>query len=88
MNGIDRLMLGTQDRAAIAEAVAVLRSRFAAESVTLYGSKANGTDDAESDIDLQSGPSCQSLVTTAVSFEWAIVLMPSRKGLVRFHRVL
>ena len=52
MNGIDQLTLKAQDRSAIAEAVAVLRSRFAAESVTLYGSKASGTDDAESDIDL------------------------------------
>ncbi|MBI3371494.1 MAG: nucleotidyltransferase domain-containing protein [Betaproteobacteria bacterium] len=52
MNGIGELTLKARDRAAIAEAVAVLRSRFAAESVTLYGSKANGTDDAESDIDL------------------------------------
>ncbi len=52
MSGIDRATLKLNDRAAIAEAVAMLRSRFAAESVTLYGSKANGTDDAESDIDL------------------------------------
>ena len=52
MNGIDQLTLKAQDRSAITEAVAILRSRFAAESVTLFGSKANGTDDAESDIDL------------------------------------
>jgi predicted nucleotidyltransferase len=62
MNGIDQITLKDNDRTAIAEAVAVLRSRFAAESVTLYGSKASGTDDAESDIDL--------LVLTSRALGW------------------
>ncbi len=62
MNGIDQLTLKAQDRAAIAEAVALLRARFAAESVTLYGSKASGTDDVESDIDL--------LVLTSRALDW------------------
>ena len=61
-NGIDRIALKARDRAAITEAVAVLRSRFSAESVTLYGSKAGGTDDAESDIDL--------LVLTSRALAW------------------
>jgi len=40
------------DRAAIAAAVRLLRSRFLVERVMLYGSKVRGTDDKESDIDL------------------------------------
>ena len=62
MNGIDAIPLKAHDRAAIAAAVAVLRSRFSAVSVTLYGSKASGTDDAESDIDL--------LVLTSRALGW------------------
>lgn len=51
MSGIDRVTHKQRDCPAIIEAVAMLRSRLAAESVTLYGSRANGTDDAESGID-------------------------------------
>jgi predicted nucleotidyltransferase len=46
------LQLKEQDRRAIAAAVEVLRERFPVARVTLFGSKARGTDDTESDIDL------------------------------------
>ena len=52
MKTINDIVLSDQDRAAIQEAVAVVRSRFPVERVVLYGSKANGTDTPESDIDL------------------------------------
>ena len=52
MKTLDKLALSEHDRAAIGEAAQLLRSRFSAERVILYGSKANGTDDDESDIDL------------------------------------
>jgi len=41
-----------RDREAIQAAVRLLRARFPVEQVVLFGSKARGTDDAESDIDL------------------------------------
>jgi predicted nucleotidyltransferase len=40
------------DRTAIEASVRLLRERFPVERVILFGSKARGTDDAESDIDL------------------------------------
>lgn len=52
MKTFAELALRDHDRAAIGEAARLLRSRFSAARVMLYGSKANGTDDVESDIDL------------------------------------
>jgi predicted nucleotidyltransferase len=49
---IDQLELSANDRRAIEEAVALLRDRFPVERVILFGSKARGDDDAESDVDL------------------------------------
>ena len=62
MKTLAQLSLDERDRAAIAEAVGLLRSRFPVERVMLYGSKARGTDDEESDIDL--------LVLTSRKLEW------------------
>lgn len=44
--------LSGAERAALREATAVLRERFPVRSLTLFGSKARGDDDAESDVDL------------------------------------
>lgn len=52
MKKLAQISLDERDRVAIAEAVGLLRSRFPVERVMLYGSKARGTDDEESDIDL------------------------------------
>ena len=52
MKKLAQIFLDDRDRAAIAAAVGLLRSRFPVERVMLYGSKARGTDDEESDIDL------------------------------------
>lgn len=52
MKTLAQLALTERDRVAIAAAVRLLRSRFPVERVMLYGSKARGTDDKESDIDL------------------------------------
>jgi predicted nucleotidyltransferase len=46
------LALAPHDRAAVLEAAAVLAAHLPVERVVLYGSKARGDDDAESDIDL------------------------------------
>jgi predicted nucleotidyltransferase len=50
------------DRRAIAEAKRILQEQFPVERVVLYGSKARGTDDPESDIDL--------LVLTTRQLDW------------------
>ena len=52
MKRLSELRLQQKDRDAIAAAVELLRERFPVESVTLFGSKATGRDDSESDIDL------------------------------------
>jgi predicted nucleotidyltransferase len=46
------IQLADRDREAIERAAAVLRGQFPVERIILYGSKARGDDDAESDIDL------------------------------------
>ena len=46
------LMLGTNERAAIQEATRILKQEFPVEDVILFGSKARGDSDPESDIDL------------------------------------
>ncbi|MBI5446345.1 MAG: nucleotidyltransferase domain-containing protein [Deltaproteobacteria bacterium] len=62
MKTISDIHLHPKDRAAIAAAVRLLRERFPVQSVTLFGSKATGRDDAESDIDL--------LVLTSRKLTW------------------
>ena len=62
MKALDQISLKTNDRRAIEKAVRVLQSQFPVERVVLYGSKATGTDDAESDIDL--------LVLTTRDLDW------------------
>ncbi|MEE8428785.1 MAG: nucleotidyltransferase domain-containing protein [Gammaproteobacteria bacterium] len=52
MKTFDHIALEDKDRRAIAATVRLLQQRFPVERVILYGSKARGTDDEESDIDL------------------------------------
>jgi predicted nucleotidyltransferase len=52
MKTLADIALRPGDRAAIDEAARVLRERFPVEEVILFGSKARGDDDPESDIDL------------------------------------
>ena len=49
------LALAPHDRAAVLEAAAVLAAHLPVERVVLYGSKARGDDDAESDIVIVAG---------------------------------
>lgn len=49
---IDDVQLQPRDRRAIQEAAELLRQRFSVDQIILFGSKARGDDDAESDIDL------------------------------------
>ena len=49
---VDDIRLQPHDRVAIAEAACLLRGRFPVVRVIVFGSKARGDDDAESDIDL------------------------------------
>lgn len=52
MKTLDQAQLTENDRSAVESAAAILRERFPVEKVILFGSKARGEDDAESDIDL------------------------------------
>ena len=52
MRMLDHVQLKPNDRAATERAAQILRQRFPIEQVILFGSKARGEDDAESDIDL------------------------------------
>jgi predicted nucleotidyltransferase len=52
MNSFDNLNIKDQEKAAIMEASRLLREKFHAKEVILFGSKARGDDDMESDIDL------------------------------------
>ena len=49
---IEDIQLQPRDRQAIHEAADLLRHRFPVDQIILFGSKARGDDDAESDIDL------------------------------------
>ena len=60
---ITSLHLADNDRAALAAAIAAIQDRWPVERIILFGSKARGDDDAESDIDL--------LVMTTTSVEAA-----------------
>ncbi len=52
MKTIAQLSLKANDRKAIEAAKKLLAQKYPVELIVLYGSKATGTDDAESDIDL------------------------------------
>ena len=52
MKKIDELSLDEKEINAVKHASKLLRERFPVEEVILYGSKARGDDDPESDIDL------------------------------------
>jgi len=52
MKTLDDIRLSPKDRSAIQAAAAVLREKFPVEQIVLFGSKARGEDDPESDIDL------------------------------------
>ena len=52
MNTLDNLSIKENEKNAILEASAMLRETFPVKEVVLFGSKARGDDDEESDIDL------------------------------------
>ncbi len=52
MKTLDDLSLNEREKSAIVEASRLLRERFPVKDVILFGSKARGDDDPESDIDL------------------------------------
>lgn len=52
MKNLDNLHLSEWEKKAIADATRMLKDRFPVEEVILFGSKARGDDDKESDIDL------------------------------------
>ncbi|MDZ7697081.1 MAG: nucleotidyltransferase domain-containing protein [Deltaproteobacteria bacterium] len=52
MKAFKELKLETNEKAAIQEATRILKDRFSVEDVILFGSKARGDSDPESDIDL------------------------------------
>jgi predicted nucleotidyltransferase len=62
MKTISEIALQAKDRNAIAAATTLLKERFPVVRVILFGSKATGRDDRESDIDL--------LVLTARKLDW------------------
>jgi predicted nucleotidyltransferase len=83
MRTLDQLSLSPNDEAAIKTARRLLFARFPVERVILFGSKARGIDDAESDIDL--------LVLTSRELTWiereAVVDAPYDLQL-RYHVLL
>jgi predicted nucleotidyltransferase len=52
MKKLGDIRLGKEDRQAVEAAIAILRDRFPVRRVVLFGSKARGDSDADSDIDL------------------------------------
>lgn len=62
MRTLREIDLSAKDRTAVARAAGILRERFPVERVILFGSKARGDDQADSDIDL--------LVLTAKELDW------------------
>jgi predicted nucleotidyltransferase len=62
MRTVNQLPLAPRDRKAIEQAASELRKRLPIEELRLFGSKARGTDEAESDIDL--------LVLTSRPLSW------------------
>jgi predicted nucleotidyltransferase len=62
MKTIDDLSLTDNEKEAIREATKMLKEKFPVKEVILFGSKARGDDDEESDIDL--------LLVTTRSMHW------------------
>jgi predicted nucleotidyltransferase len=62
MRTLDDTRLSERDRTAIKEAAALLMAQFPVTKVVLFGSKARGDDDPDSDIDL--------LVLTERHLDW------------------
>ena len=62
MKNLDETKLNKREREAIKAASNLLKSRFPVENVILFGSKARGDDNPESDIDL--------LVLTSYPLPW------------------
>ncbi len=52
MKTLKEISVAKRDRDAVAEASRILKEQFSNEQVILFGSKARGDDDEESDIDL------------------------------------
>jgi len=52
MRKLNHAKLRSNDRQAIEAAIRLLKQAYPVDAVILYGSKARGTDDPESDIDL------------------------------------
>jgi predicted nucleotidyltransferase len=52
MRSLDDLTLRTKDKKAIKEATEILKEKFSVRDVILFGSKARGDSDKDSDIDL------------------------------------
>jgi len=80
---LDNLDLNENDRQAVKEAAAILRARFPVQRIVLFGSKARGSDDAQSDIDLlvltsraveQSEKDCMTDAVFGVELQRAVVL--------------
>lgn len=62
MKTLAELTLSDQEKEAIRDAVRILKSEFPVRDVVLFGSKARGDDDPDSDIDL--------LLVTKRSIHW------------------
>ncbi len=62
MRALNEVHLSDRDRRAVEAASQMLKERFPVQRVILFGSKARGDDDPESDIDL--------LVLTSRSISW------------------
>jgi predicted nucleotidyltransferase len=62
MSTLKTIPLSKQERRALAAAVTALKGRFPVEQVLLFGSRARGEGDAESDLDL--------LVLTTREMDW------------------
>ena len=62
MKALQNITLKNNDRQAIEKTVVTLKQKFPVQEVRLFGSKARGTDDSESDIDL--------LVLTSRKISW------------------
>ena len=59
MKTIDNLSLRDNEKKAIQEATGMLKEKFPVKEVILFGSKARGDDDEDSDIDLLLLTTCQ-----------------------------
>lgn len=62
MRTLDDLSLKEREKKAIREATRLLKAKFPVKEVVLFGSKARGDDDPDSDIDL--------LLVTTRSLDW------------------